>query len=267
MKRAHQLAGEFGVLGLVILLMLLVGLVPPDTSLVEMRKTGALKVCVPTNYPPLVTGDPNQPGIDIEILLAVSDYIGVELMLSHNDAMGRDFNLLNWGITRGNCQVLAGGFVDRGITRSFLDVGPSYAQTGWAIVGIDPLDNIEGLTVGVLTNISGLDRIGLSKYLRSKNVKVSIMRNSQALVDGIASGELDFGVTEALLAGYVASENDWWSSLLPDDLARYDLVFGLWKGDLTLKRKIIKAIQKMEVDGILGEILLRYGVPATIRSL
>jgi polar amino acid transport system substrate-binding protein/cystine transport system substrate-binding protein/membrane-bound lytic murein transglycosylase F len=267
MKRVYRLAGELGVLGLVIVLMLLVGLVPPDTSLAEMRKTGALKVCFPTNYPPLVTGDPNQPGIDIEILFAVSDYIGVELMLSPNDAMGRDFNLLNWGITRGNCQVLAGGFVDTEITRSFQDPGPHYAQTGWAIVGIDPLDNIEDLTIGVLTNISGLDRIGLSKYLRSKNVKVRIMHNSQELIDGLASGELDVGVTEALLAGWLALENDWWSTLLPDELAQYNLVFGLWKGDLTLKREIVKALQKLEADGILGEILLRYGVPNIRYSL
>ena len=103
MKRMYRLAGELGWLGLIVVLLLLVGLVPPDTSLLEMRKTGALKVCVPTTYPPLVTGDPTQPGIDIEILLAISDYIGVELLLSPNDAIGRDFNPLNWGITRGNC--------------------------------------------------------------------------------------------------------------------------------------------------------------------
>ena len=267
MKRVYRLVGEFGVLGLIVVLLLLVGLVPPDTSLSEMRKTGALKVCVPTTYPPLVTGDPAQPGIDIEILHAVSDYIDVELMLSSNNAMGRDFNLLNWGITRGNCQVLAGGFVDTAITRSFLDVGPHYAETGWGIVAPEPLEYIGGLTVGVLTNISGLDRISLSKYLRSQRVTVRIMRNSLELVDGISSGELDVGVTEALLAGWLATENDWWSTLLPDELARYNLVFGLWKGDLTLKRKMAQAFRQLAADGTLGAILERYGAPPIIPSL
>ena len=265
MKRIYRLAG--GGLGLIIVLLLLVGSVPPDTSLSEIRKTGSLKVCIPTTYPPLVTGDPAQPGIDIEILRAISDYIGVKLLLSPNDAMGRDFNLLNWGITRGNCQVLAGGFVDTKLTRSFLDTGPPYAKTGWAIVTPAPLEYIGGLTVGVLTNISGLDRIGLSKYLRAQDIKVRIMRDSQALVDGIAGGELDGGITEALLASKLAGDNDWWATSLPDELARYNLVFGFWKGDLTLKRKVAQAFRQLQSDGTLGTILDRYGARRVIPSL
>ena len=262
----YRLAGELGWLGLIVVLLLLVGLVPPDTSLLEMRKTGALKVCVPTSYPPLVTGVPAQPGIDIEILLAISDYIGVELLLSPNDAIGRDFNPLNWGITRGNCQVLAGGFVDSTLTRSFLDIGQPYVETGWAIVAPMPIEYIDGLTIGVLTNIYGLDRIGLSKYLRDQNVKIHVMRNSQDLVAAIASGELDGGVTEALLAGWLAADKDWWTSFLPDELARYNLVFGLWKGDLTLKRKMVQAFRQLESDGTLATILNHYGAPSIRRS-
>jgi polar amino acid transport system substrate-binding protein/cystine transport system substrate-binding protein/membrane-bound lytic murein transglycosylase F len=258
MKRMYRIAVDLGGLSLIVVLLLLVGLVPPDTSLLEMRKTGALKVCVPITYPPLVTGDPTQPGIDIEILLAISNYIGVEMLLSHNDAIGRDFNPLNWGITRGDCQVLAGGFVDTSLTRSFLDIGPPYAETGWAIVAPAPIEYIGGLTIGVLTNIYGLDRIELSRYLRSHDVIVRIMRNSQELVDGIASGELDVGVTEALLAGKLAADKDWWAAFLPDELVRYNLVFGLWKGDLTLKRKIVQALRQVESDGTLVAILERY---------
>ena len=54
-----------------------------------------------------------------------------------------------------------------------------------------------------------------------------IFVNSQELVDGITNGELDGGVTEALLAGKLAVDNDWWVNSLPDELARYNLVFGL----------------------------------------
>ena len=154
--------------------------------------------------------------------------------------------------------MLAGGFVDTTLTRSFLDIGQPYAETGWAIVAPTPIENIGGLTVGVLTNIYGLDRIGLSRYLREQNVKVLIMRNSQELVDGVASGELDGGVTEALLAGKLAADKDWWAAFLPDELARYNLVFGLWKGDITLKRKMIKAFRQLESDGTLAAILERY---------
>ncbi|MDZ4134691.1 MAG: ABC transporter substrate-binding protein, partial [Paracoccaceae bacterium] len=151
MESVRKLAGELGGLGVVVALLLLVGFLPPDTSLSEIRKNGVLKVCVPTTYPPLVTGNPDRPGIDIELLGAIADFIGVELLLSPNDAIGRDFNPRNWAITRGNCQVLAGGVVDSALTRSFLDTGPAYARTGWAIIAPAPLKDIDGLTRGALT--------------------------------------------------------------------------------------------------------------------
>jgi ABC-type amino acid transport substrate-binding protein len=255
----RRLARDLGGMAVVLGLLLLVNFLPPDTSLSEVEANGAIRACVPTTYPPLVTGDPDRPGIDIEILRAVADHIGVALLLSPSDAIGRDFNPRNWAINRGKCQVLAGGVVDSTLTRSFLDTGPPYAETGWAIVAPAPLDDLDGLTIGALTIISGLDRIGLASYLRRHDVTVRVVRSGQDLVDGIAEGELDGGITEALLAGGLAADNDWWFAALPDELARYNLVFGLWKGDLTLKRKVVEAFRKIEADGTLAAILERYG--------
>jgi polar amino acid transport system substrate-binding protein/cystine transport system substrate-binding protein/membrane-bound lytic murein transglycosylase F len=259
MLTLRRLARDLGGIAVVIGLLLLVTLLPPDTSLSEVRTNDAIRACVPTTYPPLVTGDPERPGIDIEILQAVADYIGVKLLLSPSDAIGRDFNPRNWAVNRGQCQVLAGGVVDSTLTRSFLDTGPPYAETGWAIVAPAPLQDIDGRTVGALTIISGLDRIGLASYLRRHDVTVRVVRNGQELVDGIAGGQFDGGVTEALLAGGLAADNGWWVAALPDELARYNLVFGLWKGDLTLKRKIVEAFRQLESDGTLAAILERYG--------
>ena len=262
MLTLRRLARDLGGIVFVVALLVLVTFLPPDTSLSEVEANQAIRACIPTTYPPLVTGDPDRPGIDVEILGAVADYIGVKLLLSPNDAFGRDFNPRNWAINRGKCQVLAGGVVDSTLTRSFLDTGPPYAQTGWAIVAPASLEDIDGLTLGALTNISGLDRIGLSSYLRRHDVTVRVLRNSQQLVEGIAGGELDGGVTEALMAGGLAADNGWWVASLPDELDRYNLVFGLWKGDLTLKRKIVRAFGQLQSDGTLAAILERYGAAA-----
>ena len=54
----------FGLLGGVYLL-------PPDTSLGEVRKSGLLRVCMPPSYPPLVTGNAEAPGIDVELVTAL----------------------------------------------------------------------------------------------------------------------------------------------------------------------------------------------------
>ena len=58
-------AGVFGLLGAVYLL-------PPDTSLREVRAAGTLRACMPPSYPPLVTGDPAAPGIDVELLQEIA---------------------------------------------------------------------------------------------------------------------------------------------------------------------------------------------------
>ena len=260
MVTREQLTRDLGGIAIVIGLLLAVTFLPPDTSLSEARAKGAIRACVPPLYPPLVTGDAERPGIDIEILRAVADHVGVRLLLASNDAIGRDFNPRHWNVTRGTCEVLAGGVVDSPLTRSFLDVGPSYAETGWAIIAPEPLGDIEGRTLGALTLISGLDRIGLASYLRSKNVTVRVVRSREELVAGIAAGTLDGGVSEALQAAELGSQNGWWDGPLPTPLARYDLVFGLWKGDLTLKKEIEKSFRDLQSDGTLETILRRYGV-------
>jgi polar amino acid transport system substrate-binding protein/cystine transport system substrate-binding protein/membrane-bound lytic murein transglycosylase F len=259
MPTLRRLARDLAGVAVVVSLLLLVTLLPPDTSLSEVRANGAIRACVPTSYPPLVTGDPDRPGIDIELLRAVADRIGVALLLSPSDAIGRDFNPRNWAINRGKCQILAGGVVDSPLTRSFLDTGPPYARTGWAVLAPAPLAELDGHTLGVLTIVSGLDRIGLASWLRRHEVTARVVRSGAALVAGIADGRLDGGITEALLAGELAAGHGWWVAPLPDELPRYNLVFGLWKGDLTLKRAIVRAFRQLESDGTLAAILERYG--------
>ena len=253
------MARDFGGLAFVVALLALVTYLPADTSLRDVLSVRTLRVCVPISYPPLVTGDPARPGIDIELLNAVADRLGVTLSVNQNQAMGRDFNPRNWRLTRAQCQIIAGGVVDSPLTRSFLDTGPAYAKTGWAVVAPAPLSDLHGLNIGAVAAISGLDRISLASYLRGQNVTVGVVPRPAELVSGIAEGRFDGGITEALLAGQLAADNGWSATLLPVDFGRYHLVFGLWKGDLTLKRKIVQAFRQIESDGTLAAILERYG--------
>lgn len=260
MGMLRGLVGDLAGLATVVVLLVLVTFLPPDTSLQEVRANNALRVCVPTAYPPLVTGDPERPGIDIEILREVADHLGVRLLLSPIDAMGRDFNPRHWAVTRAKCQLLAGGVVDSALTRSFLDTGPAYARTGWALLAPEPLDGLEGRTLGALTLISGLDRLGLSAYLRRQKVGIRVVPDAATLVEGITGGVLEGGVTELLLARSLAADNGWWTVPMPEELTRHNLVIGLWKGDLTLKRQLVAAFAQMQADGTLDSILARYGV-------
>jgi ABC-type amino acid transport substrate-binding protein len=245
-------------IGAVLALLVAVGFLPPDTSLrdVEARKT--LRACVPPSYPPLVTGDPALPGLDIELLRAVAQRMGLSLSVHENTAMGRDFNPRNWALNRAQCEVVAGGVVDSTQTRSFLETGPTYTATGWALVSPAPLADLNGKTVGALALISGLDRIGLSGWLRAEGATVRVVTSAEALAAGIADGTFDAGVTEALLASRIADDNGWDVEWTPETLARYNFVFGLWKGDITLKRAIVAAFDGMRSSGELTTILERY---------
>ena len=174
--------------------------------------------------------------------------------------MGRDFNPRNWGLNRAQCQVIAGGVVDSDQTRSFLETGPPYAQTGWAIVSPAPTESLKGKRVGALTLISGLDRIGLAGFLRAEGATARVLTTPEALVAAISDGSLDAGVTEAMLASRLATENGWTVAWAPPELARYNVVLGLWKGDITLKRVVDWTFAELAADGTISAILKRYDV-------
>jgi polar amino acid transport system substrate-binding protein/cystine transport system substrate-binding protein/membrane-bound lytic murein transglycosylase F len=234
-----------------------VNLLPPDTSLSEVRAAGVLRACLPAAYPPLVTGDPAAPGIDVELLRELAKGMDLRLVVSTNAAMGRDFNPRNWHITRAQCDVLAGGVVASPQTQSFLETSPSYAQTGWAFVMPKPIGEIAGRRAGVLVGISGLDRLALSRFLREQKVEVTIVSDAAELAQGLRDGRFDFAVTEFLLAGRKAGEG-WKVEWAPPTLARYALVLGLWKGDLTLKRSIVSSLDRLKRNGSVAAIMSRY---------
>ena len=55
-------------IALVAALLTAISFLPPDTSLADRQRSGVLKVCVPATYPPLITGNPAEPGYDAELV-------------------------------------------------------------------------------------------------------------------------------------------------------------------------------------------------------
>ncbi len=251
-------AGVFGLLGAVYLL-------PPDTALQQVRAAGVLRVCLPPSYPPLVTGDPAAPGIDVDLLREIARELSLSLVTVLNPAMGKDFNPRAWRITRAQCEVLGGGVVGSPTTRSFLETTPAYATTGWAWISPHPAAAFEGKRIGVLVGVSGLDRVALAARLRALKAEVTVTLDAAELVRGLQDGRFDTGVTERLLAAELAVPLGWNVGWMPEDLARYPVVFGLWKGDLTLKRAIVSAMERLRRGGELAAIVARY-IPADIAA-
>ena len=244
-------AGVFGLLGAVYLL-------PPDTSLSEVRHAGTLHVCMPPVDPPFVTEDAKSPGIDVEILQALTHDLGLNLAAVPEPAMAQDFNPRAWHVTRAACEVVAGGLVASPMTRSFLETSPPYAQTGWALLASHPVSDLRERKIGVFTPPSGLDRIALASHLRAAQVQPILVPSADALVAGLREGRFEAGVTERLLAEQIANRESLVADWLPGDLPRYPVAFGLWKGDLTLKRAIGSGLERLERDGATAGILAKY---------
>jgi polar amino acid transport system substrate-binding protein/cystine transport system substrate-binding protein/membrane-bound lytic murein transglycosylase F len=242
-------------------------LLPPDTSLAQVKQAGFLRICVPTLYPPLVTGKPESPGFDIEFAQAVAKRLDVRIVVNANAAMGRDFNPRNWNVTRAQCQMLAGGVVVSDLTRSFLDTTPPHLQTGWALVAAQLPAQLQGLKVGFYSGLAGLDRIALSRLLQAQKARVEIVASAEALTEGLRSGQIDAGVSEALMARQVAGTLGMQVAWLPEPLARYPLAFGLWKGDLTLKRRLVEVIDDLDSEGLTRELARRYRIAPIATTL
>ena len=230
----------------------------PDTSLKEVKASGLLRVCVPDSNAPLVTTSSDKPGIDVELLRLAAKDIGVELALSRVPAMAQDFNPRNWRITRAQCQALGGGVADSPLTRSFLDVIGSHGETGWAMVSKTPIADLARKRVAALPLGAGLDRLALTQALRAIGATAFLAPNEVALVSALNEGRADLAVTERMNAERIAAANGWIVAWVPGDLPRFRLTFGLWKGDLTLKRALAASFDRMARDGTQARILATY---------
>jgi polar amino acid transport system substrate-binding protein/cystine transport system substrate-binding protein/membrane-bound lytic murein transglycosylase F len=242
----------------IVALLAAVYLLPPDTSLAVARQQGTLRACMPPVAPPFVTGNAAMPGIDPEILRSLAGALGLGFAIEAVPAMAQDFNPRSWHLTRAACELVAGGLAASTTTRSFLDTTPPYAETGWAIVAPNPVTDLHGLRLGVFAPPSGLDRIALASELRAQAAQVQLAPDAEALAAGLAAGRFDAAVTERRAAERIAARGHWSIDWLPGKLPRTAIAFGLWKGDLTLKRAMVAELERLQRDGKVAEILARY---------
>lgn len=243
----------------VLVLLAGVNLLPPDTALAEVRRTGTLRACLPTEYPPLVTTDAARPGLEVEMLQEMARRMELRLALNANSSMGRDINPRNWRLTRAQCQIIAGGILATNATRSYLDTTVPHLEVGWAV--INPLGHakgLEGTKVGFFAGFSGFDRIALGRYLRAAGASVTVINSRTAFEQGLRDGAFDIGITESLGARQIAGDNGWTVQWLSPSLGNVPLALGLWKGDLTLKRAFQKALDGMQADGTLDALRAKY---------
>lgn len=238
-----------------------VSLLPPDTALRQVEEGGRLSVCMPVEYPPLVTQDADMPGFEVELIEEIAARAGWRLTVVGNRSMGRDFNPRSWRITRAQCQMIAGGVALSQTTKSFMDTSPGHLVTGWMMVSTEPLKlGVPGQRVGFFAGMTGLDRIGLGQFLRSTKAESTIVPSPEALREGLEAGAFDVAITEALLASHTFEIGEWTNAWLPVELGRFPLGMGFWRGDTTLRKHVEGIMRELVAEGFLDELGARYGL-------
>jgi len=264
--RPHRWLQALLNIAIVAALLTAVSYLPPDTSLQDRQRDGVLKVCVPASYPPLVTGDPVHPGYDAELVAAVAGKLGLKLQLNVLPSIGKDFNPRNWFLTRAQCDIVAGGVADTVQTRSFLQTIPTSAETGWVGISADGQLPASGASVAVLPGTAGLDRLALSGWLRKQGLRAQLVPSADAFERALQNGAVPAGITERFVAANLDLNQTGLRTFWLDDpvFPRYRMALGLWKGDQTLKRAVLQALDSLRGAGTLDTLAESYGLNAQI---
>lgn len=255
-------------LGVVVALLFSLSFLPPDTSLADREKSGVLKLCVPTSFPPLVTNDPAAPGYDIELSQAVAEALHLKLLINVLPSIGQDYNPRNWFLTRAQCDMVGGGVADTVQTRSFMQTIATQARTGW--IGISSTGTMPpaGSAVAVLPGTSGLNRVALSTWLRQQKLRAVLVRTPQEFSQALSGETAAAGITERFLAAGIALDDGKFSEfwLEAPGFTSYPMALGLWKGDQTLKRAVEATVSRLEASGTLENLRQKYGVDADLQT-
>lgn len=247
--RRHAVAVN---LALVLGLLGLASLVPPDGSLAAVRARGVLRVCMPVQGP----GEAEAAWLE-----AFAAAIPARLSSERLASIGADANPRNWRLTRAQCDMIAGGLADTPATRSFLAVVPIGVRTGWA-VWPGPLEDCRA--VAVWPGTSGLSRVALSGFLRARQSEARLVRDLPTAVAEIMAETMagtQTGTQTGVQAGagpgacIIAPLADLLHQLPPDAAPRIldlpgapavDLGFGFWKGDATLARRMRNVVVRSD---------------------
>lgn len=268
MSRAHPNRWlQAGInIAIVAALLSAISFLPPDTSLADRQKAGALKVCVPASFPPLVTGDAARPGFDIELVQAIAGQLNLQLAVNVLPSIGKDYNPRNWFLTRAQCDLVAGGVADTVQTRSFMQTIPTEAETGW--VGISASGEMPdaGSVVAVLPGTTGLDRLALSSWLRQQGLRGQLVRSPNELTRLLASGAAAAAVTERFTAAELQLDSTGLRMFWLDEqtFPHFAMALGLWKGDQTLRRAVAGAMETLEKAGTLATLRDSYGLSGAV---
>ncbi len=214
---------------------------PPDNSLERVRQADTLRVCVPSDFPPYLTGtdSPEVGGSEARLLGTLSRSIGVPIQWNLQPAWGTSPDPVDWGIRPESCDLLAGGIVVGDETQGMLQLLP-YAQTHWALLShATPPKHL-----AVFSGHWGLHPDDALDWADAQKLDFLAYDDLGSTLAALKSGERDSVLT-------LRPEADWLAAQLGGAQVRDltglpapTLALGMWKNNITLKRALLRELSR-----------------------
>lgn len=230
---------------------------------------GVLNVATNCEFDPFeYLGDDGKPtGIDMDIMKAIADELGVELQI--NDMA---FESVVGSVGSGTNDIAAAGLTVDEERKQSVDFTQTYfsssqvviAKTGDAILSLTEVADVEamleGKTIGVQNGTTGYKYVsGDSNDYDGLNATAKGYASGSLAVQALLNGQVDYVIIDAVPAAKLVQANQ---GVVASDvvLTGEDYAFAVKKGNKELLDKVNAAMDKLIENGKIEEIFQKYGL-------
>ncbi len=229
-----------------------------DTSLAKVLVAGKLRVGVHPGFPPLCFSGSkgNLEGFDLDILSAVTDYMGIEIEFIKID-WGDKFDLLN----DDKIDCVASGFSITPEREKVYELTKPYFKNAQVIVvradeTIKTLEDLNGKIIGGQSGTFGMDIV--DKYLKNNVGKIKQYSEQTHILSDLKTRGIDACITDLCVIAYVMQQEPDTYRILEMCLASDSYVYAFKKGAVSLKREIETVLIELDKTDVLEKISRKW---------
>lgn len=219
---------------------------------VALLDEGTLTVCTNPPYEPFeFEQDGEVVGLDMEIMAAVADDLGVELEIKITPFEGIQSGA---DLDSGNCDVVASGITITEEREGKMDFSDPYFDADQGLLvpagsDVASLEDLEGLTVGVQTATTG------ATFAADNELSTVEFEDLGLQIEALRSGSVDAVINDIAVLGPFASDDFTVATTFPTG-EQYG--FGVKTGNTALLDAVNGTLERIAADGTYEEIYTKY---------
>ena len=222
----------------------------------DVRRSGTLVVATNAEFKPYEYFDHDRiVGIDIDIMQAVCDEIGMELSIEN-----MEFDSILAAVQGGKADVGAAGISVTEDRKKSVDFSDAYTTSRQVIMIYDnsiikSVDDLVGKTIGVQTGTTG-DTLATG-YEKDGTATIERYTKAADAIQSLKQNKIDCVILDEQPALAFVNSNSG-LRIVEEEFSDEDYAFCVRKGDTELLNKINNALKKLKEDGTLDKIKKNY---------